>query len=134
MKVTSTGWHHCQTCLCSSLARVPSVNFALGVASYLMPQALQSGVPSSASLHMGVFFVQQDAHSLLSGRGVRQLVQVSSCNFLFSSPRRAIHWQLTQARHTAQKHTGSVVTCQKPQINIHQSTQGNTTFFYTSCK
>lgn len=34
---------------------------------YLMPQALQRGVPSSASLHMGVFLVQQDAQTLPSG-------------------------------------------------------------------
>lgn len=35
------------------------------VGEYLMPQALQSGVPSSASLQRGVFLVQQDAHILL---------------------------------------------------------------------
>lgn len=29
-----------------------------------MPQALQRGVPSSASLHMGVFLVQHDAQTL----------------------------------------------------------------------
>lgn len=30
--------------------------------SHLIPQALQRGVPSSASLHKGVFLVQHDAH------------------------------------------------------------------------
>lgn len=34
--------------------------------SYLIPQALQRAVPSSAFLHMGVFLVQHDAHILSS--------------------------------------------------------------------
>lgn len=34
--------------------------------SYLIPQALQRGVPSSAFLHMGVFLVQHDAQILSS--------------------------------------------------------------------
>lgn len=32
--------------------------------THLIPQALQRGVPSSASLHRGVFLVQHDAHVL----------------------------------------------------------------------
>ena len=37
--------------------------------NHLIPHALQSGVPSSASLHIGVFLVQHDAHTLLSDTG-----------------------------------------------------------------
>ena len=32
--------------------------------TYLIPHALHRGVPSSASLHNGVFLVQHDAHCL----------------------------------------------------------------------
>lgn len=40
--------------------------------SYLIPQALQRAVPSSAFLHMGVFLVQHDAQILSSDdRGMK---------------------------------------------------------------
>uniref|UniRef100_A0A0E9XM66 Uncharacterized protein n=1 Tax=Anguilla anguilla TaxID=7936 RepID=A0A0E9XM66_ANGAN len=40
-------------------------------------------------------------------------------------PRRAIHLQLTQSIHAARKLTEKVVICQRQQINIHGSIQGN---------
>ena len=51
--------------------------------SYLIPQALQSGVPSSASLHIGVFLVQHDAQTFPSGETERKHL-FSYCTVLFN--------------------------------------------------
>lgn len=46
--------------------------------TYLIPQALQSGVPSSAFLHMGVFLVQHDAQILSSDEGEKNNISAQT--------------------------------------------------------
>ena len=59
-------------------AKVQNYTVHARLTSHLMPQALQRGVPSSASLHKGVFFVPHDAHCL-PGHKTHKYIILAGC-------------------------------------------------------